>query len=263
MSHEALSTIIRVSNNLYKAKSADLHTYYEGLTLHEIKMLQKYYQVENIQPPFAAILESTVRQKEWDFAIEFFKKFPDATKLSRKLGKSDEFEHYTYLRTQGLGEHELDHSFVNLKGEIYELASGKNYLGEGGFANVKEGRTRVGEVAAIKIEGYFNNPENRSTELGMLAELGRLKGEGIRELNQPRTFKRTVVESKSYIAMALIPGKDLRKMIRTKLLTPEQSVIVALNILMATQELHDRSIVHRDIKPDNFMIDSDLNVSDS
>jgi serine/threonine protein kinase len=60
----------------------------------------------------------------------------------------------------------------------------------------------------------------------------------------------------TYIAMQYIAGRSLRKALEAGVrYTPEETVRLATPILKALDYAHRQGIVHRDIKPDNILID--------
>jgi tetratricopeptide (TPR) repeat protein/tRNA A-37 threonylcarbamoyl transferase component Bud32 len=62
----------------------------------------------------------------------------------------------------------------------------------------------------------------------------------------------------TYIAMQFIPGRSLRKTIEAGVrYAPEEIVRLAIPILQALDYAHRQGIVHRDIKPDNILIDKE------
>jgi predicted Ser/Thr protein kinase len=58
-----------------------------------------------------------------------------------------------------------------------------------------------------------------------------------------------------YLAMAYLPGRTLDKLLEAGTLTVEQAVAFTQQIAGALDEIHDRDLVHRDVKPANIMVD--------
>jgi hypothetical protein len=56
--------------------------------------------------------------------------------------------------------------------------------------------------------------------------------------------------------MEFVDGTDLRRLMATKELKPEQAIAIVPQICEALQYAHDQGIVHRDIKPENILFDS-------
>ena len=64
----------------------------------------------------------------------------------------------------------------------------------------------------------------------------------------------------AYYVMPFVEGVSLREMINErKKLTPAQVVDIAVPVLAALQHAHDAGLVHRDIKPDNVMLETKTN----
>jgi hypothetical protein len=55
--------------------------------------------------------------------------------------------------------------------------------------------------------------------------------------------------------MEYIDGVNLRQLIQTSKLTPEQGLVIVPQVCEALQYAHSQGIVHRDIKPENILID--------
>jgi len=63
-----------------------------------------------------------------------------------------------------------------------------------------------------------------------------------------------------YLIMEYVDGTNLRQMIRSDELTPESALVMVPQICDALQFAHDQGIVHRDVKPENILIDRQGNV---
>lgn len=72
--------------------------------------------------------------------------------------------------------------------------------------------------------------------------------------------KYDVVEDGPYpwIVMEYVPGRDLNKLLVAEgWLTPEQVARIGLQILDALRATHAAGVVHRDVKPQNIILDGD------
>jgi len=58
-----------------------------------------------------------------------------------------------------------------------------------------------------------------------------------------------------YFTMEYVDGMNLRRMLETGSLTPEQGLAIVPRICEALQYAHDEGVMHRDIKPENILID--------
>ena len=61
-----------------------------------------------------------------------------------------------------------------------------------------------------------------------------------------------------YVTMDLVEGKDLGRVLRHRPLKDEEIRTVMRQILLGLQALHDSGVLHRDIKLENIMLDSNL-----
>lgn len=79
--------------------------------------------------------------------------------------------------------------------------------------------------------------------------------------NVVNVFDRGQVGSTYYIAMEYLPGRTLKDVINAMgALDPKLAIHICLQILAAERFAHSKGLVHRDIKPQNVMIDDEWNV---
>ncbi|MGI9243096.1 MAG: serine/threonine-protein kinase [Verrucomicrobiales bacterium] len=60
-----------------------------------------------------------------------------------------------------------------------------------------------------------------------------------------------------FLLMEYVDGVNLRELLRSRRLTPEEALAIVPSLCDALQFAHDRRIVHRDIKPENLLLDRD------
>lgn len=61
-----------------------------------------------------------------------------------------------------------------------------------------------------------------------------------------------------FLLLDYCPGGDLGKVIvKEKRLSEERAKIYLAEILLALEDLHNRNIIFRDLKPDNVVLDKD------
>lgn len=127
-------------------------------------------------------------------------------------------------------------------------------LGEGGMGVVyKAEDIKLKRIVALKFLPHHLSVTN---ELN-----ARLLNEAqmTAKLNHPHICTIYDIEEaveEKYIVMEYVDGVTLRKKIKDSTLTVEESVSYAIQIGEALEEAHSQGIIHRDIKPDNIMINS-------
>ncbi len=137
-------------------------------------------------------------------------------------------------------------------------------VGEGGMNTVyKAENLENGELVAIKIlKGEFNKDKDVVKRFNM-------ESEAIQKLNHENIVKVLDIGEENgehYIVMELLKPHTLKDVIEAneKYFNNQDIVDMSLQILNGIKKAHDNKIVHRDIKPQNILIDEDgrLKVSD-
>src|ERR1700686_3856717 len=139
-----------------------------------------------------------------------------------------------------------------LLAERYEILE---LLGQGGMGAVYKARdTELERLVALKLirADLASNPEilrRFKQELILAREVTHRKVIRIFDLGQAKGFK--------FITMEFVEGRDLRAGLREKTkLTPDEAAQVITQVCRALESVHIASVVHRDRKPQNIMLDA-------
>jgi serine/threonine-protein kinase len=130
-------------------------------------------------------------------------------------------------------------------------------LGHGAMASVFRARdSQLGRDVAVKVMGMTIATRGEGAERFRREAhaVAALKHPGIVEIYD---FVDATAEEPSYIVAELIEGPTLRRLLdeRQARLLPEVAALIALPLAEALATAHARGIVHRDVKPDNVMIE--------
>ncbi|MQY61336.1 protein kinase, partial [bacterium] len=125
-------------------------------------------------------------------------------------------------------------------------------LGKGGMGEVYLAQdTTLDRKVAIKFL-----PEKMQKDATARVRLLR-EAKAAASLDHPficKIYETGEIDSKAYIVMEFIEGKDLREKLDEGLLPLRDSLQMALEIAEALEEAHGKGIVHRDLKPANIML---------
>ena len=127
-------------------------------------------------------------------------------------------------------------------------------LGSGGMGAVyRARRTLIGDDVAIKIL-HFN--ENDSPE----SERFRREAQAAAKLKHAHAVSifdfGISDDGRQYLVMELVEGESLRQLIKRQgRLSPAFAAEIISQVCAALDEAHRHNIVHRDIKPDNILVD--------
>ncbi len=128
-------------------------------------------------------------------------------------------------------------------------------LGRGGMGVVYKARQKsLGRLVALKLlaperEKDPQFAERFSREAQALAQLDHPHIVTIYDFGQTNGF--------FYLLMEFVDGVNLRQLLRSRKLTPEEALAIVPPLCEALQFAHERGIVHRDIKPENLLLTKD------
>ena len=133
----------------------------------------------------------------------------------------------------------------------------ESLIGVGGMANVYKGRdVRTNNAIAVKVlkEEFLGNEE--------LVRRFKNESKAISILDHPnivKVYDVSVTDQLQYIVMEYIDGITLKEYLKQRggALTWKEVVHFATQVLGALDHAHSKGIVHRDVKPQNIMLQAD------
>lgn len=129
-------------------------------------------------------------------------------------------------------------------------------LGKGGMARVYLAEDEsLDRQVAIKILA------DRHSDDPHFVERFQREARAAARLNHPnlvQIYDQAQVDGTSYIVMEYVEGETLKDLIRREApLDPRQAIGIAMQVLAALRVAHQAGIVHRDIKPQNILVQPD------
>jgi tRNA A-37 threonylcarbamoyl transferase component Bud32 len=127
------------------------------------------------------------------------------------------------------------------------------FLGEGGMGKVYKAKDmNSSKLYAIKVLDSAVTLDEEGKKRFQLME--RLRKE-IKHPNVMRIIDTGIWRNQSYFIMEYLKGKTLRQLMDKKeLFSLKEILSISQQIASALKEIHKKSIVHRDVKPDNIFI---------
>jgi serine/threonine protein kinase len=126
-------------------------------------------------------------------------------------------------------------------------------LARGGMSVVYKARlTKLNRIVALKIL------PRRLAEEEDFRERFEREAQALAGLSHPNivgVYDYGIEGDLSFLVMEFVEGVTLRQLLRDNTVTPAQSVAIVLQICDALEFAHRQNVVHRDIKPDNVLLD--------
>jgi len=135
----------------------------------------------------------------------------------------------------------------------------------GGMGIIHIGRSRNGQVVVVKepLKRPDGNDAIRLEKLKVEAQI-------LADLDHKNIVK-YIDEYESgkifYLIIEFVPGEQLKELVNPshgvkKPFSEDETIFLSLNLLDAVKYLHERNIIHRDIKPQNIMKNRDIKLID-
>ena len=168
----------------------------------------------------------------------------------------EETAHWSAVAAGTAGAAEQKVAAGDVIGNRYEILQ---LLGEGGMGSVFKARDReLDRIVALKVI--------RSDLAGRASILERFKQELIlaRQVTHKHVIRIFDLGSSGplrFITMEYVEGRDLSSILQERRLSVEETLQIAAQVCAALEAAHAEAVVHRDLKPQNIMINDRGKVS--
>jgi serine/threonine protein kinase len=131
-------------------------------------------------------------------------------------------------------------------------------LGRGAMGVVYRARDplidRTVAVKQVSLPPAFSGVQREEFSRRFFAEA---KAAGrLRHSNVVTIYDLGVEEGQPFMAMELVEGESLSQILKTRgVLPPQEALTIARQVALGLAYAHEQGIVHRDIKPDNILVD--------
>lgn len=131
-------------------------------------------------------------------------------------------------------------------------------IAEGGCGEIYSGQDlQTNQPIALKIlhPRHYGNKQ----EVRRLLKEGSLGMRLRNHENLVRTIRMGDVGGAPFVILEFVPGRSLREILRERRLSDHEVLRLAIALSKALQYMHEQGIYHKDIKPDNIMMDETNN----
>lgn len=150
---------------------------------------------------------------------------------------------------------------INIEITGYEILE---HTASGGMGKVYKARQiSLDRIVAIKVLSpkFTNNPRLTENFINEARSAGRLNHPNLVQVHDVNKDFQKNGQVIYYFTMEFIDGKTLKEMIRDSEKLPALQVLdLLIEITKGLEYIHSNKLIHRDIKPDNIMIDNDGNI---
>lgn len=131
------------------------------------------------------------------------------------------------------------------------------FIAKGGMGALFKARHRtLGRVVAIKV---VRSDGNASREVIERFRTEAIAAAGLQHPGIVPIYESGIVAGQPFIAMAFINGENLAKKVLAGPLRPASAARIIERVAKAVDYAHQRGVIHRDIKPQNILIDENGN----
>jgi len=132
-------------------------------------------------------------------------------------------------------------------------------LGKGGMGVVYEARDQeLGRKVALKM--LLSSPnasdEELQPEIDRFLVEAKLTAKLPKHPNVVSVYEAGIIDGKRYLAMELIEGQSYSKLRKSGPVPLNRQIEILRDVALAVHHAHQQGVVHRDLKPDNILLDA-------